>query len=476
MNTSLALLTDLYQLTMAQGYWKSGLGRHEAVFHLYFRANPFKGGYAVACGLEPAAEFLEGLRFSEDDLAFLAELPGPGAGPPGSDGRRLFEPGFLERLAGLRLTCDLDAAPEGTAVFAPEPMLRVQGPLLECQLLETALLNIVNFQTLIATKASRVALAAAGAPVLEFGLRRAQGPDGGLSASRAAFVGGCAATSNVLAGRLYGIPVAGTHAHSWVMAFESELEAFEAYADANPGDCVFLVDTYDTLEGVRQAIEAGRRLRSRGRRLAGVRLDSGDLAALSKAARRLLDEAGFTDAFIAASNDLDETRIAALLERGASIGVWGVGTRLVTGDGQSALGGVYKLAALRPPGGEWRDVLKASEDPGKASYPGMLQVRRFHEGRRPVRDLIFDLRRPPPIPSTGWEDLLVPVFRAGRRVRPPEGLEAVRARCRSQLASLPAGTLRLSSPQRFPVELEPGLAARRAALMEGARLTPADRR
>ncbi|MBI5209657.1 MAG: nicotinate phosphoribosyltransferase [Elusimicrobia bacterium] len=495
---SLALLTDLYQLTMAQGYWKSGLDRHEAVFHLYFRKNPFNGGYAVACGLDTAARFMESFAFAEDDLAYLASLPGaavlpspgaagPSGGPeaPGSNGAPLFEPGFLDYLAGMRLECDVDAAPEGSVLFAPEPMLRVRGPLPQCQLLETALLNILNFQTLIATKASRVALAAAGSPVLEFGLRRAQGIDGGLSASRAAYVGGCAATSNALAGKLFGIPVRGTHAHSWVMAFDSELEAFEAYAEALPGDCVFLVDTYDTLGGVRRAIEVGRRLRERGRRLAGVRLDSGDLAALSIEARRLLDEAGFADAFVAASSDLDEKAIADLRGRGARVTVWGVGTKLVTGDGQPALGGVYKLGALRPPGGAWRDTLKASGEPAKASYPGILQVRRSSEGGRPVRDTIYDVRQPP---AGGGAELLVPVFRAGRRVLPPadlapggqvvagagrapfagDGLEAARLRARGQLASLPAGVLRLSEPERFPVELEPGLAARREALLKTA--------
>jgi len=490
---SLALLTDLYQLTMAEGFWKSGLDRHEAVFHLYFRKNPFAGGFALSAGLELAAEYLERLRFTEDDLAYLAGLPGAGrkeirpAGTCGTsdtagDGRPLFAAGFLERLGRLSLSVDLDAIPEGTAVFAPEPLLRVRGPLLECQLLETALLNIMNFQTLIATKAARVALAAQGAPVLEFGLRRAQGIDGGVGASRAAYIGGCAATSNVLAGKLLGIPVRGTHAHSWVMAFADEFEAFLAYAQAVPGDCVFLVDTYDSLEGVRHAIEAGRRLRKRGRRLAGIRLDSGDLAALSQEARRLLDEAGFAETFIAASDDLDEDRIAGLLEKGARIGVWGVGTRLVTGDGQPALGGVYKLCAIRPPGGAWRDVVKNSGEGGKASFPGMLQVRRFREGGSPSCDMIYDARQPVAegtcsvdlqdgsrrtVPDSGWEDLLVPVFRAGRRVRPAESLAVMRERARARLAALPPGARRRSGAQRYPVGLESGLHERRVALLNG---------
>ena len=248
--SSLGLLTDLYQLTMAYGYWKTGRHDQEAVFHLFFRKHPFGGGFTVAAGLATVVEYLEGLRFDPDDLAYLAGLRG-------NDEQPLFEPAFLDYLAEMRLGCDVHGMPEGTIVFPHEPLLRVTGPLLQAQLLETALLNIVNFQTLVATKAARVVLAARGEPVLEFGLRRAQGIDGALAASRAAYLGGCYATSNVLAGRLFGIPVRGTHAHSWVMCFDDELEAFRAYARAMPNNCVFLVDTYDTLDGVRHAIEVG---------------------------------------------------------------------------------------------------------------------------------------------------------------------------------------------------------------------------
>ncbi|MBI3297842.1 MAG: nicotinate phosphoribosyltransferase [Elusimicrobia bacterium] len=439
--TSLSLLTDLYQLTMAQGYWKSGRHDDEAVFQLYFRKNPFGGGYAVACGLALAAEYIEAFRFTKDDLAYLKSLG-------------LFEPGFLAYLKGLKLSLDVDAVPEGTAIFAPEPMMRAQGPLLQCQLLETALLNIMNFQTLIATKASRVAAAAGGAPVLEFGLRRAQGVDGGVSASRASYIGGCAATSNLLAGKLLGIPVRGTHAHSWVMAFGDELEAFQAYAEAMPGDCAFLVDTYDTLAGVRHAVEVGEWLKARGRRLAGVRLDSGDLADLSLKARRILDEAGFVDAVITASSDLDEHRIAELVEKGAPIGVWGVGTRLVTGGDQAALGGVYKLSAIKTLHGEWRRTRKISSEAGKSSYPGALQVRRFFKEGRPSHDAIFDLLGCPPYGESPYEDLLVPVFRNGERVCPSPDLAAIRARAKTQLALLPKELLRFKSPRVYPVSLE----------------------
>ena len=281
----LAGLTDLYQLTMAQAYRSSGKAETEAVFHLFFRRNPFGGGFAVACGLSRVLELLQDFRFGEQDLAYLALQAG-------NDGRPLFDPSFLRELSELRLACDVDAVPEGTVVFPYEPLLRVRGPLLQAQLVETALLNSVNFETLIATKAARVVLAARGDEVIDFGLRRAQGIDGGLSASRAAFVGGCTATSNVLAGRLLGLPVRGTHAHSWVMAWDGEEESFETWARVQPNNCVFLVDTYDTLEGVRRAAAVALRLRERGHRAIGIRLDSGDLAYLSIEARKILDGAG----------------------------------------------------------------------------------------------------------------------------------------------------------------------------------------
>ncbi|MDH3583356.1 MAG: nicotinate phosphoribosyltransferase, partial [Phycisphaerae bacterium] len=283
---SLALLTDLYQITMAFGYWKLGRADERAVFNLFFRKHPFGGGVTVAAGLAQVVEYLDGFGFEDTDVAYLATLTG-------NDGKPLFERAFLDYLSDLRLTCDVDAVPEGTVVFPHEPLVRVTGPILQCQILETALLNMINFQTLVATKSARICTATEGEPVLEFGLRRAQGIDGALTASRAAYIGGCVATSNVLAGKLYGIPVKGTHAHSWVMSFEEEAHAFEAYAEAMPNNCVFLVDTYDTLEGVRRAIEVGRALRERGHEMVGVRLDSGDLAHLSIEARKLLDAADF---------------------------------------------------------------------------------------------------------------------------------------------------------------------------------------
>jgi nicotinate phosphoribosyltransferase len=380
---SQALLTDLYQLTMAYGYWKARRANHEAVFNLFFRKAPFGGGYTVACGLAPVIDFIEAFRFQADDVEYLAGLTG-------NDGERLFEKAFVDYLAEVRLSVTVHGVPEGTIVFPHEPLLRIQGPILHCQLLETALLNIVNFDTLVATKAARVCLAAQGDPVLEFGLRRAQGRDGALAASRAAHVGGCAATSNVLAGKCFGIPVRGTHAHSWVMSFDTELEAFETYAEVMPNNCVFLVDTYDTIEGVHNAIKVGRDLRQRGKELVGIRLDSGDLAWLSTQARKLLDEAGFPKAVIVASNDLDEHLIQSLKGEGAAIGVWGVGTKLCTAYDQPALGGVYKLAAVRHPGRPWSYRVKLSEQAVKVSNPGIQQVRRMKRGAEFIADVIYD--------------------------------------------------------------------------------------
>ena len=369
---------------MAYGYWKLGRAEQEAVFHLFFRKPPFRGGYAIAAGLGPAIEFVAEFAFDASDIDYLASLTG-------NDGQPLFEADFLQYLAKLRLQCDIDAMPEGTVAFGQEPLLRVRGPMLQCQILETALLNIVNFQTLIATKAARICSAAAGDPVVEFGLRRAQGTNGALAASRAAYIGGCSATSNVLAGKLFGIPVRGTHAHSWVMSFDTEADAFEGYARVMPNNAVFLVDTYDTLEGVRRAVEAGKQLRERGHEMAGIRLDSGDLAFLSIEARKMLDDAGFPNAQILATNDLDETIIENLKAQGAKISVWGVGTKLVTAYDEPALGGVYKLGAVRDEGGVWHPKVKLSEQAAKTSIPGILQVRRYETEAGFVGDMIYDV-------------------------------------------------------------------------------------
>ncbi len=477
---SSALLTDLYQLTMAYGYWKAGRADDWANFQMYFRKLPFSGGFAVACGVEPALEWIERFAFDTTDLGYLETLTG-------ADDLPLFSSEFLDYLGDLALHVDVDAVREGALCFAQEPLVRVQGPVLHCQLLETALLNMVNFQTLIATKAARICLAAKGEPVLEFGARRAQGIDGALAASRAAYVGGCAATSHVLAGKCFDIPVRGTHAHSWVMLFDSEPEAFAAYADALPNNVVFLVDTYDTLEGVRHAVEAGRALRARGHDLLGIRLDSGDLTYLSIEARRILDAGGFQGAKIYASNDLDENLIASLKEQGATVGVWGVGTRLVTGHDQPALGGVYKLTAVRDASGQWQPRMKLSEQSVKISTPGVLGARRFvdasgqfvadaiyQDGFEPDGDFwIVDPLDPIRRRKIGAElharELLEPAFRGGRRVRERETLAQARDRAQGELGALNAGSKRSVNPHSYPVGLEAGLHARKMALIERLR-------
>jgi len=468
------LLTDLYQLTMAAAAWHAGVSEQEAVFHLFFRREPFGGGYAIAAGLGPALEWLEGFRFSPEDIAYLATLKAGNGGP-------LFAAGFLDYLAAMKLELKIEAVAEGSVVFAHEPLLRVTGPLVQAQIVETALLNFINFQTLIATKTARICEAAAGGPVVEFGLRRAQGPDGGVLASRAAYLGGCTATSNVVAGQVYGIPVKGTHAHSWVMAFDTEEEAFDRYVEAMPDNSILLVDTYDTLQGVANAIAAGRKLVERGHRLDGIRLDSGDLAWLSIEARKLLDAAGFTDAKIVASNDLDEHVIESLRHQGARIDIWGIGTQMVTGGSQPALGGVYKLGAIRGADGEWKPRFKRSEQSAKASVPGILQVRRYELDGRLVADAIYDetrslpdevvvidpadpLRRKQVPEDAFYTELLKPVMRGGRRIVPAESLETIRGRVKKQLAALDSAVKRLVNPHSYPAGLEGTLAARRDEL------------
>lgn len=365
MNVDYAMMTDLYQMTMAQGYWEHGMGDTEACFHMYFRNYPFKGGYAIACGMDQLAELVDTYTFDDAAVDFLASLDAPGGG-------KLFRRGFLDYLRDFELSLDIDAVPEGTVVFPNEPLVRVRGPIMECQLIETPLLNCVNFETLIATKAARVCQAAAS-PVAEFGLRRAQGAAGGVWASRAAIVGGCASTSNVLAGQLFDLPVSGTHAHSWVMSFPDELTAFRAYAQSFPTNCVLLVDTYDVEQGVRNAITVGLEMRERGERLTGIRIDSGDLAWLAKMARRMLDEAGLDDCGIVLSNDLDEHTIKSIRDEGAQVMSWGVGTKLACAYDQPTLGGVYKLSATRAAGEErWRDHVKITESTQKLTTPGMF--------------------------------------------------------------------------------------------------------
>ncbi len=423
--TNLSLLTDLYQLTMAYGYWKTGIHHREAVFHLYFRRNPFGGNYTIASGLAPAIDYLQNLHFSEENVAYLRTLKG-------ANDQQLLEDAFLDFLKNFRFECDIDAVTEGTFVFPNEPMVRVKGPLWQANLIETTLLNIINFSSLITTKASRIVKAAEGDMVLEFGLRRAQGFDGGLTASRAAYIGGCYATSNVAAGQLYNIPVKGTHAHSWVMSWPNEMTAFEKMAAAMPHNAAFLVDTYDTIEGVKNVIQISQNPDFQYVKIQSIRLDSGDLAPLSIEARRLLDEAGLTEVKIVASNDLDEYAIEKLKKEGAKIDIWGIGTKLVTAFDQPVLGGVYKLGAIKNEQGEWEYKMKFSEEAVKASTPGFLQVRRVIEasnnGRQidNIQDILFDELDVDPLPD--GENLLTPIFQKGTLVYQTPNIQSIRNR------------------------------------------------
>ncbi len=477
---SSSMLTDFYQLTMAYSFWKAGMENVEGNFHLFFRSAPFNGNYCICCGLERVISFIDDFGFEESDLSYLASLEG-------NDGKPLFEEAFLNYLGELTFACSVDAIPEGTIVFPFEPLLRIQGPLIQCQLLETPLLNIINFQSLIATKASRVCRAAQGDPVMEFGARRAQGLDGALTASRAAYVGGCSATSNVLAGKKYGIPVKGTISHSWIMAFESEAEAFETYADILPNNCVLLVDTYSTLKGVKNAIAVGNKLHRKGYELTGIRLDSGDLAYLSIEARKMLDEAGFPHVKILASNDLDESIIQSLKIQNAKIDMWGVGTKLITAYDHPALNGVYKLSAVRNPDGSWKNKIKISNQATKVTTPGIQQVRRFTANNEYVADMIydinigldndgcriidpFDMTRQKQIKSCAdYADLLTPIFEKGVKVYETPSLIEIKERVEREKRHFHSTVLRLVNPHHYPVGNELKLNEVRTDLMIKAR-------
>ena len=364
---NLSLMTDLYELTMMQGYFESGK-KERVVFDLFYRRNPSDGGYSIVAGLEQVIDYVRNLRFSDDDIAYLRSLG-------------IFKDGFLEYLANFSFSGDIYAIPEGTVVFPHEPLIKVIAPIMEAQLVETALLTIVNHQSLIATKAARVVYAAGGDGVMEFGLRRAQGPDAGIYGARAAVIAGCVGTSNVLTGQLFGVPVLGTHAHSWIMSFPDEYTAFKTYAKLYPGACTLLVDTYDTLRsGVPNAIRVFTEMREAGIPLKkyGIRLDSGDLAYLSKQARKLLDAAGFEDAVISASSDLDENLIYSLKNQGARITSWGVGTNMITSKDWPAFGGVYKLSAIENEKGEMIPKIKLSENTEKITNPGNKTVYRIY--------------------------------------------------------------------------------------------------
>ncbi len=466
------MLIDLYHLTMAQGFQEQGKSEVRACFYMHFRENPFEGGYTVACGTDHLAELIDNFYYEDDDIEYLATLDAPNGG-------KLFKHDFLETLRNLRLNIDIDAVRDGTLVFPHEPILRVMGPITDCQIVEAALLNAVNFESLIATKAARVCQVANG-PVSEFGLRRAQGPNGAILASRAAYVGGCSSTSNVAAGKRFGIPVSGTHAHSWVMAFDDELEAFRAYVSAFPHNAILLVDTYSVEQGTARAIMVAREMRDRGERLMAIRIDSGDLAWGSRKARFMLDEAGFPEVKIVATNDLDEYTIASLLDQGAAIDMWGVGTKLVTAFDQPALGGVYKLSALCRPGSDcWEPRIKVSDTTGKRTLPGCVDVRRYYDADgNMMGDMVFDeqgvlehriidphdpLRRKD-LSAGVFEPLLFPLVRQGKSVGKPD-INAARLRAAVDLSRLDASRKRFLNPHSYPVGLSHELHARRDTLI-----------
>ena len=464
--TSLSLLTDLYQITMSYGYWKKGIHDKEASFNVFYRKNPFNSGYAVCCGLEYIIDYLNSYKFSNSDIDYLSSLKS-------DSGTKLFEKKFLDFLREFKFTCDVDAIEEGRIIFPNEPILRVSGPIYQCQLIESALINIFNFQTLIATKASRMFYASNGEPILEFGLRRAQGIDGSLSASRASYIGGCSKTSNVLAGKIFNIPVSGTHSHSWVLAFDSEISAFQNYAQVMPDNCVLLVDTYETMKGVKNAIIVAKELEKRNKKLFGIRIDSGDLAYLSKKARKLLDKENLEYVKIIASNDLDEFILESLKHQKAKISVWGIGTKLITAFDNPSLGAVYKLSALKNDRGKWEKKLKLSEQKIKINNPGVHQVRRFVKDGIFNGDMIYDTsssiikeKMIDPNDSTkfkkfkeesDYEELLKKIFKKGNLVYKSPKIDQIKKKLHIDLERLDNSHKRLDNPHVYPVGLEESL-------------------
>ncbi len=462
---NLTLLTDLYELTMMQGYFRNKDQNETVIFDAFFRNNPMGSGYSISAGLAQVIDLIKNLHFSEGDIAYLASL-------------NLFDKEFLEYLKDFKFTGDIYAIPEGSIMFPREPMVKVIAPIMQAQLIETAILNIVNHQSLIATKASRVCFAARGDGIMEFGLRRAQGPDAGIYGARAAVIGGCIGTSNVLAGQLFDVPIKGTHAHSWIMSFPDEYTAFKAYSEIYPNACLLLVDTYDTLKsGIPNAIRVFTEMRDAGIELKnyGIRLDSGDLAYLSKKARKMLDAAGFPDAIISASNDLDEYLIDSLKVQGAAITSWGVGTHLITAKDCPSFGGVYKLAAVKGPDGQFIPKIKLSENSEKVTNPGNKTIYRIYEkdSGKVKADLIclvdekFDENENLSLfdPLEPWKktklkggtytmrEMMVPVFINGECVYESPKVMDIREYCRQELETLWPETRRLVNPHKVYVDL-----------------------
>ena len=476
-STNLTMMTDLYELTMMQGYFEEG-SQDTVVFDVFYRSNPSGSAYAITCGLDQMIDYIKNLSFSYDNIDYLRSL-------------HIFSEEFLSYLAGFHFSGDIYAITEGSVVFPKEPLVKIIAPIMEAQLVETAILNIINHQSLIATKASRVNYAAKGG-VMEFGLRRAQGPDAGTLGARAAVIGGCVGTSNVLAGELFDIPVMGTHAHSWIMSFDDEYTAFKTYADMYPDACILLVDTYDTLKsGIPHAIQVFKEMREAGitSKKYGIRLDSGDLAYLSKKARKMLDEAGFPDAIISASSDLDEYLINSLKNQGAAITSWGVGTNLITSADNPAFGGVYKLAAIKKPSEkEFTAKIKISENPEKITNPGNKTIYRIYDNEtgKIKADLIclvgetYDTSEDLLIfdPISTWKksllpansyhlrELLVPIFINGQCVYNSPSTMEIKQHCEEELNTLWDENRRLVNPQTVHVDLSQKLFDLKHSLLE----------
>ena len=479
---NLTLLTDLYELTMMQGYYEKGQNEN-VIFDVFFRQNPCNNGYSVCAGLDQVIDYIKNLHFTYDDVDYLRGLG-------------IFKEDFLHYLSGFHFSGDIYAIPEGTVVFPKEPLLKVVAPIMEAQLVETAILNIINHQSLIATKTSRIVFAANGDGIMEFGLRRAQGPDAGLYGARAAMIGGCVGTSNVLAGQMFDVPVMGTHAHSWIMSVPDEYTAFKTYAEMYPDNCTLLVDTYDTLKsGVPNAIRVFQEFKDAGKPLIkyGIRLDSGDLAYLSKEARKMLDEAGFPEATICASNDLDEFLLHDLKMQGAAIDSWGVGTNLITSKDCPSFGGVYKLAAIQNEKGEFVPKIKISENTEKITNPGNKTIYRIYEKASgkikadlicfadevidPKQDLLlFD-------PMDTWKktklaggtytvrEILLPIFKNGECLYKSPTLKEIAAYCREEKDTLWDETKRLFYPHRVYVDLSQKLYAVKQSLLDQMTMT-----
>lgn len=479
---NLTLLTDLYELTMMQGYYEKGQNEN-VIFDVFSRQNPCNNGYSVCAGLDQVIDYIKNLHFTYDDVDYLRGLG-------------IFKEDFLHYLSGFHFSGDIYAIPEGTVVFPKEPLLKVVAPIMEAQLVETAILNIINHQSLIATKTSRIVFAANGDGIMEFGLRRAQGPDAGLYGARAAMIGGCVGTSNVLAGQMFDVPVMGTHAHSWIMSFPDEYTAFKTYAEMYPDNCTLLVDTYDTLKsGVPNAIRVFQEFKDAGKPLIkyGIRLDSGDLAYLSKEARKMLDEAGFPEATICASNDLDEFLLHDLKMQGAAIDSWGVGTNLITSKDCPSFGGVYKLAAIQNEEGEFVPKIKISENTEKITNPGNKTIYRIYEKASgkikadlicfadevidPKQDLLlFD-------PMDTWKktklaggtytvrEILLPIFKNGECLYKSPTLKEIAAYCREEKDTLWDETKRLFYPHRVYVDLSQKLYAVKQSLLDQMTMT-----